>query len=357
MRLFYLQAIVILMILFSGCLQNNKISTGDGKRVRQLVDTVGFAQYPWQMNAFMDRLDESDWKDERKYSWRLAICPHDDYTYVGSVYPRILSKVTAPRIILIGVAHRAAQMKTEDRLVFDTYTHWKGPWSDVPVSPARDGIYDLLKNDFAIINDTLSGVEHSLEALIPFLQYFNRNVEIIPVLVPAMRPARMNECGKALAEAIQKVTGKLGWEWGDDYAVIVTTDAVHYGNEDWGGADRAYFRCDDFGNNRAIRYEHEIMNDCLLGEVVPEKIEKFSIYTLNPENFREYKWTWCGRYSVPLGMYTGFYLNNSEPMEGEFISYSTSITRFHIPVDDLAMGRTAIATRCHWVGYAAIGYK
>jgi MEMO1 family protein len=29
----------------------------------------------------------------------------------------------------------------------------------------------------------------------------------------------------------------------------------------------------------------------------------------------------------------------------------------HIPVDDIRMGRTAIATNCHWVGYAALGYR
>jgi len=34
-----------------------------------------------------------------------------------------------------------------------------------------------------------------------------------------------------------------------------------------------------------------IIDSCLKGEIVPEKIRLFSKYTLNPENFREYKWT------------------------------------------------------------------
>ena len=83
----------------------------------------------------------------------------------------------------------------------------------------------------------------------------------------------------------------------------------------------------------------------------------FSSYTLKSENYKEYKWTWCGRYSVPAALYTAYYLNDSKPLNGELVGYSTSITSNHIPVDDIRMGRTAIATDCHWVGYAAIGYR
>jgi hypothetical protein len=93
------------------------------------------------------------------------------------------------------------------------------------------------------------------------------------------------------------------------------------------------------------------------GEVKPENIRLFNKYTLNPDNFREYIWTWCGRYSVPVALYTTYYLNGSKSINGEVIGYSTSITGTHIPVDDIRMGRTAIATDCHWVGYAAIGYR
>jgi AmmeMemoRadiSam system protein B len=357
MRLLYFVLSFVIIIWFPGCQEGKKPLSGNANNIRQLIDTVGFAQYRWQMNSLIDRMDESEWRDDDDYSWRLAICPHDDYTYVGSIYPALLSKVTAPTIIMIGVAHKAAQLNIEDKLVFDTYSHWKGPWGNVRVSRARNELIDILSDEYVIISDTMHGIEHSLEALVPFLQYFNRNMEIIPLLVPAISPERMEGCGKALAKAIRKVASGNGWLWGKDYAIVVTTDAVHYGNEDWGGADRAYFGCDDFGNRKAIQHEYEIMDNCLLGNIDPDKIVKFSTYTLNPDNFREYKWTWCGRYSVPLALYTAYYLNEGEPLTGKLVEYSTSITRLHIPVDDLDMGRTAIATKCHWVGYAAIGYK
>jgi predicted class III extradiol MEMO1 family dioxygenase len=74
-------------------------------------------------------------------------------------------------------------------------------------------------------------------------------------------------------------------------------------------------------------------------------------------NYKAYKWTWCGRYSVPVTLYASYYLNNSKPLSGELIGYSTSISSEHVSVDDIGMGRTAIAIDCHWVGYPAIGYR
>jgi len=357
MKFRYLIFILTICITASiGC-KNSGTGSVAKDNIRQLVDTVGFAQYSWQMDTIMARVDRKGWKKTNGSPWKLAICPHDDYTYVGVLYPEILQNIKASNLILIGVAHKAARLGIEDSLVFDTFTHWKGPWKTVPVSPAREEIFTLLNDKFAIISDTLHKVEHSLEAMIPFLQYFNKDISIVPILVPTMNPDRMQDCGKALADAIRLVADRHGWEWGRDYAIIVTTDAVHYGNEDWGGSDMAFFGCDSTGNNRALELENEIIGNCLTGKIAPDNFRLFSTYTLKPDNYKEYKWTWCGRYCVPVALYTSYYINNSEPLTGEFIGYSTSIISEHVPVDDIRMGHTAIATDCHWVGYASIGFR
>ena len=350
------QILFVLILTIISCNSGNK-SENEIDKIRPLKDTIGFAQYSWQMDSLMARLERSGWKRTEELPWKLAICPHDDYTYVGKLYPELLQHIYAPNLILIGVAHKAAQLGIEDSMVFDSYTEWKGPWKNIQVSPAREEIYNLLSKKFAIKNDTLQKVEHSIEAMIPFLQYFNRNISIVPILVPTMSPDRMESCGKALAEAIRTVAKNHRWEWGTDYAIVVTTDAVHYGNEDWGGTNRAYFGCDDKGNIMAREHESGIIDSCLKGGILPERIRQFNAFTLKQENFREYKWTWCGRYCVPVALYTAYYLNPGNSLKGELIGYSTSITSQHIPVDDIGMGRTAIATKCHWVGYASIGYR
>jgi MEMO1 family protein len=348
--------LVIFVSVSTGCKSRENGKTSE-ITVRQLVDTVGFAQYSWQMDSLMSRIKNSGWKQKAGDPWKLAICPHDDYTYVGFLYPELLQNIKGSTLILIGVAHKAARMGIGDSLVFDTHDRWSGPWKDVPVSPVREELLHQLTGRYAIVSDSLHEVEHSIEAMIPFLQYFNREISIIPILVPAMDPDRMEECGKALAEAVKSVTEKRRWVWGRDFAIIVTTDAVHYGNEDWGGSDYAFYGCDSAGNQRALEHESEIINNCLTGKVAKENFRLFSSYTLKPENYKEYKWTWCGRFCVPVALYTTYYLNDSRPLFGDLAGYSTSITSEHIPVDDIGMGRTAVATNCHWVGYAAIGYR
>jgi MEMO1 family protein len=212
LNIFLLLMLVSLLACKSGVSTKNTLVI-----IRPLKDTVGFAQYSWQMDSLMARIRKMGWSETKVSDpWKLAICPHDDYTYVGKLYPELLQNIKAPNLILIGVAHKAAQFGIEDSLVFDSYSRWKGPWKEVIVSSAREQIFKLLSKKYALINDTLQKTEHSIEALIPYLQYFNKNISIIPILVPAMSPDRMQSCGKALAEAIKEVAGTNGWEWGKD---------------------------------------------------------------------------------------------------------------------------------------------
>ena len=110
----------------------------------------------------------------------------------------------------------------------------------------------------------------------------------------------------------------------------------------------------------AVAHEHEIISDCFTGELTDEKVNRFIHYTLQEDDYREYKWTWCGRYSVSLGLKVAYNLqqiNYSKPLEGMPLGYETSISHKELPVQDLHMGKTAIARVHHWVGYSAIGYR
>ena len=127
-----------------------------------------------------------------------------------------------------------------------------------------------------------------------------------------------------------------------------------------GGKNYATYGCDSAGYEKAVKHENEIIATSLLP--VPDKTtaKKFYNYTVQPGNWREYQWPWCGRYSVPFGLLTGMYLgeiSGTRLAEGIKMGYSTSIAQKPLPVDDLMMGKTAVATLHHWVGYAAIGYK
>lgn len=344
--------ILVLTVISSSC--RNQVESGIS--VRYPVDSVGFAVTSAQMDSVMSRLTLDTINEISSAPWQVAISPHDDYQYVNNIYPMLLHNIKSDIVILFGVAHRAASLGLSDSLVFDSHDYWSGPYGNIKVSEIREEITGILDPGLYTVNDSMHRVEHSLESMIPFLQYYNRDIEIIPILVPYMSPDRMKEAGLQLADAIRQISHQRSLEFGKDISLLITSDAVHYGNEEWGGKDYAWFGCDKVGNSRAVSREMEIIDNCLTGKVTEEKIALFSRYTLSDDDWREYKWSWCGRYSIPAGLYTAYYLLGPDMPEGKLVAYSTSIQNSHIDFTDIGMGTTAIATACHWVGYPAIGY-
>ena len=341
-----------------------------GKR-RGLADTIGFAHCERQIEAVIERIAAQDGTKLARIledaavalgdRWRMAIAPHDDYAYAGYMYPLVLANVAAPVIIIFGVAHKARQLGFEDQLIFDSFTHWLGPYGDIAVSPLRERILAGLAERSFCVSDEMQSIEHSVEAKLPFLQHYNRAVGIVPILVPAMSFTRMDELARELAAVIGRIMRDEQREWGADIALISSTDAVHYGDEGWGGRNFALYGADTEGYAKALAHERRILDDCFGGELRPDRIERFTRHTLADHDHREYKWTWCGRYSVPFGLLTAWHLQrtlNAPPLAGTILGYTTSLGDQRIRVDDLdGMGVTAAATLRHWVGYAAVGFR
>lgn len=338
-------------------------------KLRPLADTVGFAHTASQMDSVMKRilrLQEKQLKAARKKAgiqketaFKVVISPHDDYTYAGYMYPLALQNIKAKTIILVGVAHQAKKLNLENKLIFDSYTHWRGPYGNIKVSMLREELLAQLPASIYEVNDTMQKIEHSVEAEIPFLQYFNHNVEIISILAPYMPIDTIQKFAKPLADALAGIMKKKNLKWGEDVAWVISADAVHYGDEDWGGKNFAFYGADSAGYKKAVEHEYEIMDKCF-SKLQNPCIELFASYTVKEENYKEYKWTWCGRYSVPMGLMAAFDLAlalQAKIPEGKILGYETSLSNKHIPVTDLGMGVTAPAKLRHWVGYPAIGFK
>ena len=332
-------------------------------RTRSVVDTVGFAHLAWQMDSIISRTKkmygDTIVKCTARQPWKVVISPHDDYTYTAGFYAKALKCVKAKTLILFGVAHKARKFNLENKIIFGTFDQWQAPYGPVKLSSLKGEIISQLPDSLYLIHNDMMAIEHSLEAMIPFLQYFNKEIEIVPILVPYMPYRRMMEIAAPLALAIETTVQKHGLRWGKDFAIVISTDAVHYGDKEWGGKNFARFGTDSEGTEKAVAYEHEIINNCLTGRLNPVKIERFTKYTVDSTDFRKYIWTWCGRYSVPMGLATAFELGRLEnhQLTGTFLGYGNSIDHPHLNVKDLRMGITGIAERRHWVGYAAIGYR
>lgn len=327
------------------------------KNIRHVHDTIGFAQYDWQMDSIYNRLGIKDSKNN--LSWKAVISPHDDYKYAGRLYYESLKGINANTIILIGVAHRARNFDLQDKIIFGDYTHWQSPYGDLKVSDLNVVIRNNMNETNFIVHDSMQALEHSLEAIVPFLHRKDPDLEIIPILVPYIDYEMITSASMDLAEAVKKVLESNNLSYGNDIAIVISNDAVHYGDEEWSG-DLAPFGTDDAGTEKARLMDVEIVETCLSDAITPEKIKRFTEYTVQHDDYKEYKWVWCGRYSVPFGLSFANNLNlliDDQPLQGEFMHYQSSIDHELIKVEDLGMGTTAIATQRHWVAYASIKYE
>ncbi|MBI4878378.1 MAG: hypothetical protein HY812_01780 [Planctomycetes bacterium] len=119
----------------------------DGDRLRGQLDAVGFVVTQAQAEDVLGCLmaEESPAlaeQDERlgmtpESNFIGGICPHDDHLCAGRLYLRLTERIAAPRVILLGVFHKARLWNLEGRLVFDEFEAWHGPWGDVPVDALR----------------------------------------------------------------------------------------------------------------------------------------------------------------------------------------------------------------------------
>lgn len=345
---------VLVFVVSISCKQNHQKVE---QKTRMVVDTIGFAQYDWQMDSVMKQINISA---DSNHTWRVAISPHDDYAYVGSLYPKLLNGIKAKTVIFFGVAHKAKNYQLENKIVFDSFDAWSAPYGNVKVSEIRNEIISKLPDSLYVVNDEMHSIEHSLEALIPFLQYNQQNLEIVPILVPYMSFEKMQQITGPLSKFLAELMIEKNLKWGKDVSIVISTDAVHYGDQDWGGKNYAPFGTDSLGLIQARNHEMEIIQNCLLGEISIEKIQNFMDYTVQKSDYKEYKWTWCGRYSVPFGLLMAYQLENKidgNKLNGTFIGYANSIDHQTLNVNDLKMGTTAPANNHHWVGYAAVGYE
>jgi len=359
---------VIVSLTFQ-CQSEKSTNVQRKSTVRGLVDTVGFAQYAWQMDSLMARILRLQNKLMLKAiqqanitpqtAFKVAISPHDDYGYVGYLYPAVMEGIKAQTVIIFGVAHKARLLNLENQIVFDTYPAWHSPYGPIKVSDIREEIINALPANVYQINDSMQTIEHSVEALLPFLQYYRKDRQFVSILVPYMSFERMREIARPLARAIARVAQKHNWQWGKDFALLISTDAVHYGDQDWGGKNFAYYGTDSAGYQKAVQHEMEIINTCLAGPLQEDKLKRFTRFTVQEDDFRKYKWTWCGRYSVPFGLETAYYLAKElkQTLNGRLIGYANSIDHEPLPVKDLGMGFTAPANAHHWVGYVAMGWE
>lgn len=341
----------------------------EGDLVRGQRDTVGFAVTAEQAEDVLTAALTAEHAELAAEAAALgvtgtdgvvaAVSPHDDHLYAGRVYVHATEVIRAPRVILVGVFHGARRWNLADRLVFDRFQAWHGPWGPVPVDGLRGELLAAMPAGDVVVDDAMHCSEHSLEALIPFIQHRNRDVRIVPILVPYMGWERLDTLADHLSAALAGVLERHRWVLGRDVAVLVSTDAVHYGPD----FDHAPFGVGVDGYQKAVARDRELAGQLLAGPLEAGKLRTFMERLVDAADPHRYLIPWCGRFSVPFGLdlvrRTTERLGLPVP-EGHFLRYGTSLSEAELPVSkatrEAGLGYTAPSNLHHWVGYAALAY-
>jgi AmmeMemoRadiSam system protein B len=338
---------------------------------RGQMDTVGFAVSAAEMDAVLAQCDSLA-AASRSAAEELAnltedagiiaaVCPHDDYYYAGRLYSLLLPRVRARTVLIFGVFHKARVFGCRDKLVFDAFATWHGPYGPVKVSPLRETLIARLPEDSYVVSNDMQMVEHSVEAIVPFLQAYNRDVEIVSILVPHMDWNTLDRLASELTGALAAALAENAWSLGSDICLISSSDAVHYGDAGWGGRTYADFGSDVEGYRLAVERDIALAEKHLAGPIDRRDLREFLYACVDAENVMNYRITWCGRFSVPFGLDVASRLVErfeSRSLRGVLLDYGTSVSEASLDLEGVGgLGTTAPNNLHHWVGYAAIAYR
>ena len=228
-------------------------------------------------------------------------------------------------------------------------------------SPIRDALIERLPADDIIVDNDMHAVEHSIEAIVPWLQAFQRDVEIVPILVPYMGWDTMDRLAGEVSTAIAAIMKEKGYELGRDVAIIASADAIHYGDAGWGGSVYADFGTTPDGYARAVARDRQLAETTLAGPIRRDALRDFLYTCVDSTDVMHYKLTWCGRFSVPFGLDVAARVSEAlvgRTLTGTLLDYGTSVEEVSLDLDAIpGLGMTAPNNLHHWVGYMSISYR
>jgi AmmeMemoRadiSam system protein B len=326
--------------------------------VRGRIDSTGYALHASQMEKVWELSAEGPPPDSLGPApppgVAAVICPHDDFSFAGRVYRRVLPLITARTVVLVGVFHGYWRINERNRMVFDPYREWTAPDGPVRVSALRESLLARLPREDWVQSALAHDMEHSLEPLVCWLRHVDPDVEIVPIIVPAASFERLQSLADHLGGALQAEMKARGWRLGRDVAIAISADAIHYGPD---------FTQHTFGEGGLRAYEQATAKDRglltgpLQGPLDAAKIRALYATYVDPEHPDTYRWTWCGRFSVPLGLLMlERVAREAGGATGWPVAYATSISGPELGLRGLGMAPSSPSNLYHFVGYPGAAF-
>jgi len=126
------------------------------------------------------------------------IMPHAGYIYSGNVAGATISRVKIKGTCIIMGPNHTGIGKPFSIMTAGT---WKTPLGNVKID--SELAKRVLANSKFLSEDSLAHIsEHSIEVQLPFLQYFNKDIQIVPIILTYATGTVYREIGRAIVKAI-----------------------------------------------------------------------------------------------------------------------------------------------------------
>lgn len=177
--------------------------------------------YPADPQLLRRAIQETVLPDIPKVKAYGCMLPHAGYAYSGKVAGRTISEVAVGnQVILFGPNHTGAGAPLS---VADS-GEWLTPLGAVKID--AELAQALLDASSYLEADTVAHEnEHSLEVLLPFLQYANHQVRIVPICVMVSELEIVRQTAREIAGVI-KQRSRAG-----DVLLVASSDMTHYESE------------------------------------------------------------------------------------------------------------------------------
>jgi AmmeMemoRadiSam system protein B len=186
-------------------------------QVQRRRAVVAGSFYPAEKSVLLKTVRGLIVPDASRVKARAVVSPHAGYVYSGAVAGAVFSSVDIPEdVIILGAPH--ADFRPRFSVLKEGL--WESPLGDVPVSSKLAAL--LIEScPLAEAADNLHEDEHSIEVQVPFLQYLQAKLALVPVHVNFRSSFDdLRSLAGGLVTAIRT--------YGRPVLIVASTDMSHY---------------------------------------------------------------------------------------------------------------------------------
>ena len=165
------------------------------ERIRRKAAVAG-SFYPGSKEEISKEITAYLGKEDGNREVIACISPHAGWFYSGHVAGALFGSIKVPdSVILLGPNHRGIG----ESVAIDSADSWEFPFGEVPLDQtlANKIVSD---SDKAKLDSVAHLMEHSLEVIVPFLYFKNRNIKITPVSLGTHSPEILKTLGKSIGK-------------------------------------------------------------------------------------------------------------------------------------------------------------